>query len=230
MKKELLRVGAVLLFFLCLACPKVSAAPSADDLFSRVKISVSSQSAPRGSENSPTNSATGNLRNKWLVVSVDYVPKLTTVKDKSAWIDDVTLKMRIGLTGQSGNRAITYFLTGETEFWSIPLDGRKHTATMMVPPHLLDRYLPPSGVSSTISTASLPVEAVFYDRAGAVIGSGQNGFKSNEQAEEAFSGPSAANVPVLENAILPRSKTPWQWSRVDDFDLIKPEPSRKSSK
>lgn len=32
--------------------------------------------------------------------------------------------------------------TGKTEFMTIPVDGRRHVALMMIPPHLLDRYLP----------------------------------------------------------------------------------------
>lgn len=226
MKKMLLKI-AVAVLLLCVTFPELAAAPSGSDLFSKVKISVSSQSAPRYNESSPTDSSTGNLRNKWLVIAVDYTPRLSGIKDKNAWIDDVVLVVRLQLVSSSRDRAVTYVFTGETEFWTIPLDGRKHTATMMVPPHLLDRYLPPSGVGSTVSTSSLPVEAVFYDRTGAVIGRGQTGFKSDAQAEEFFRNAESSRIPVLEGAILPRNKTPWQWSKVDDFDLIKPEVSVK---
>ena len=60
-----------------------------------------------------------------------------------------------------------------------------------------------------------------------MIGRGQTGFKSDAQAEEFFRNAESSRIPVLEGAILPRNKTPWQWSKVDDFDLIKPEVSVK---
>ena len=96
MKKKLLKI-AVAVLLLCVTFPELSAAPSGSDLFSKVKISVSSQSAPRYNESSPTDSSTGNLRNKWLVIAVDYTPRLSGIKDKNAWIDDVVLVVRLQL-------------------------------------------------------------------------------------------------------------------------------------
>lgn len=109
MKKMLLKI-AVAVLLLCVTFPELSAAPSGSDLFSKVKISVSSQSAPRYNESSPTDSSTGNLRNKWLVIAVDYTPRLSGIKDKNAWIDDVVLVVRLQLVSSSRDRAVTYVL------------------------------------------------------------------------------------------------------------------------
>ena len=58
----------------------------------------------------------------------------------NAWLDDVRMDVLIAYPEIPGRtRKETYYglFSGSTVFWSIPLDGKKHVATMFVPPHLL---------------------------------------------------------------------------------------------
>ena len=117
-------------------------------------------------------------------------------------------------------------MNGVTRFVTIPIDSRKHTATMMIPPQLLDRYLAATGVGSSVNSSTFIAEATFTDRNGTVIGRGFYGLRGgNEQqlAAEFARYAAASNALKVEGGILPRSNTPWRMIRPDDYDLIKPD-------
>lgn len=200
---------------------------STDDyFFNKIKITLQSNvSAPNfGSDNFSGGAMSNNLRNRWSIFVIDYYPKIE--KNRRAWIDDVTLNLTVVFTAQSGGRKLPCVMSGSTRFMTIPIDGRKHTATMMIPPQLLDRYLAATGVGSSVNAGTFIAEATFTDRNGTVIGRGFYGMRGgNEQqlAAEFAKYAAASNALKIEGGILSRNNTPWRMIRPDDYDLIKPD-------
>lgn len=221
MKKRLLLVGLTAIL-LC-GVRNAQAAP-AEELFTKIKVYLNTSNPPSPPTSNSTSSTTSSWRNKWLIFSIEYTP-VAPEKQRHAWIDDVSLDIRAIFNGQSEGRAQAVLFAGRSPFWTVPLDSRKHIATMMVPPQLLDRYLPSSGTSSTVSTGStFTVEVTFRDRAGTVLGvgySGQRGWPDDKYAGY-FSKLNAGTVMTVPGSILPRDRTPWAFQNIDDFDLLKP--------
>lgn len=221
MKKRLLLMSltAILLY----GVHNVQAAP-AEELFTKIKVNLSTSNPPSQGTSNSTPSTTSSWRNKWLIISVEYSPT-PQEKQRHSWIDDASLDLRAIFNGQSDGRAQAVLFTGKSPFWTIPLDSRKHIATMMIPPQLLDRYLPSSGTTSTVSTNTFTIEAVFHDRAGTVLGIGYYGQRGwpDEKYAAYFSKLNAGTVLTVSGAILPRNRTPWAFHEIDKFDLLKPD-------
>lgn len=200
---------------------------SADDyFFNKVKITLQSNvTAPNyGSDNFTGGAMSNNLRNRWSVFVIDYYPKIE--RNRRAWIDDVNLTLTVVFTAQSGGRRLPCVMSGVTRFMTVAIDGRRHTATMMIPPQLLDRYLPATGSGSSVSSGTFVAEATFTDRNGTVIGRGFYGLRGSNEQQLAAEFARQAAVPgalKIEGGILPRSSTPWRLIRPDDYDLIKPD-------
>lgn len=195
---------------------------AAAELMTRVKIDLVTSSWNPGGKDSLVSPPSSGLRNKWHIIRVEFFPK---AEERHVWIDDVTLAVTAVCVGQTGGRKVTFLFTGKTEFWTIPLDGRKHVATMMIPAHLLDRYLPVSGASSTVSSSTFSIQALFLDRGQHVIGEGYYPSRGTDlQAAKQVFEQAAAQKPqqLIPGALWPRNKTPWRDLSIDDFDLIKP--------
>ena len=217
MKKWLLLVGLVALFL-------SEAAMAADDFFTKIKINLSSSHAPniRNSSNA-TVSASASWRNKWLIIAVDDTPVAPEKGMRNAWINDVEMRVRAVFNGQSDGKTQAFYFSGSSLFWTIPLDNRKHIATMMIPPQLLDRYLPSGGSASTVNLGNtFTIEVLFLNRAGVVIGRGYYGRRglSDEEYANYFSKLGGAATEIS-GAILPRNETPWAFMDIDDYDLLK---------
>lgn len=200
--------------------------PVDEYFFNKIKITLQSNvTAPNfGSDNFTGGAMSNNLRNRWAVFVIDYYPKIE--KNRRAWIDDVNLTLTVVFTAQSGGRKLACVMNGVTRFMTVPIDGRRHTATMMIPPQLLDRYLPATGSGSSVSSSTFLAEATFTDRNGTVIGRGFYGLRgANEQqlAAEFAKSASVSGALKIDGGILPRSSTPWRMIRPDDYDLIKPD-------
>lgn len=222
MKKRLFLIGLTGLL-LC-AVQSAQGAPT-EDLFSKVKISLSISNPPGTASSNSTPSASNSWRNKWLIIAIEFYPALPE-KERNTWLDDSTLTVRAIFNGQSDGRAQSILFTGKSTFWTISMDNRKHIATMMVPPHLLDRYLPSNGSASTVSISStFVIEAVFRDRAGTALGTGYFGQRGwpDEKYAEYFAKLNAGSVLTVPGAILPRNQTPWAFNDFDSFDLLKPD-------
>ncbi len=222
-------LAAVVILAAVWSAVSVSGAPrsSTDDyFFNKIRITLQNNvSAPNfGSDNFSGGAMSNNLRNRWCVFVIDYYPKIE--KNRRAWIDDVNLTLTVVFTAQSGGRKVPCVMNGVTRFVTIPIDSRRHTATMMIPPQLLDRYLAATGVGSSVNSSTFIAEATFTDRNGTVIGRGFYGLRGgNEQqlAAEFARYAAASNALKVEGGILPRSNTPWRMIRPDDYDLIKPD-------
>jgi len=221
MKKRLLLMSltAILLY----GFHNVQAAP-AEELFTKIKVNLSTSNPPSQGTSNSTPSTSSSWRNKWLIISVEYTPTQQQ-KQRHSWIDDVSLDLRAIFNGQSDGRTQAILFSGRSPFWTIPLDNRKHIATMMIPPQLLDRYLPSSGTGSTVGINTFTIEAVFRDRAGTVLGIGYYGQRGwpDEKYAAYFSKLNAGTVLTVSGAILPRNRTPWVFHEIDNFDLLKPD-------
>ncbi len=210
----------------CLGGLAASAAPASDDelLFGKVRINlfsgVSAPPYPMG-EGFSTNITASPYRNKWAVFAVEYHPRLEN--NKNAFIDDVILTLTVTFLAQTQGQELTGVMTGSTHFWTVPLDNRRHVATMMIPPQMLDRYLKASGSGSTVNASTFVVRAVFSDRAGNLLGRGYYGMRGSQQAmEREFAQLIGGKSVELPNAVLSRDNTPWAPLRADNYDLIKP--------
>lgn len=209
------------------------AAPA--ERFTKVKVTLRPTNPPEFGASNATPSSTASWANKWLVISVEFTP-VSPQKERHTWIDDATMTIRLALMkGISDGRTQPILFTGTSEFWTIPLDNRRHTATMMIPPQILDRYLPPGG-SDHVFSASVPylIEVLFKDRGGAVIGEaydGQNGmFGKEKDLRSVFRQKEKSSFLTISGVILPRNQTPWASLDVDRFDLLKPVGGRAAEK
>ncbi len=192
----------------------------AEDWMGRISIDLKSAGRnPAGKDDVFMISGSG-IRNKWLLIRVEYYPQ----GKRDSWIDDVTLSMRAVCTGQSGGKRVTCVFSGETKFWAIPMDGRKHTAVMMIPPQLLDRYLPVSGSGSKAGTSTFAVQVLFLDKNGKAFAEGYYPRVTDPEVAKTSFAALLEQKPLLEipNSIWPRNKTPWHYQSIDDMDLIKP--------
>lgn len=203
-------------------------------LFNRVKLTYSSENTPtaRAGTTGSVASAKGALHNRWVVFSVDYYPNHKISKTRNAWVDDVTLTLRAVFDGISQGRKVTCVFSGKTEFMTIPIDGRRHVALMMIPPQLLDRYLPPGGSGSTISGNTISAEAVFTDSDGKIAGIGFCNVKGSSLAQQrqAFAKmlQGKSNI-VRDGVILSKDESPWRWIDFSDYDYIKPSCVKKEN-
>ncbi|MDR0932877.1 MAG: hypothetical protein LBM70_07670 [Victivallales bacterium] len=187
-------------------------AGNTEELFTKIKIDLSSSNPPnlRNTGNNTTYSSSMSWRNRWLVIAVEFTP-VAPPKMRRAWIDGATLSVRAMFNAPSESKKQTHVFSGKSVFWTIPLDAKKHIATMMIPPQLLDRYLPRTGSGSVASSSNAEVEAVFFDRDGAEIGRGYYSTKKWIVPKN------AVEVP---NSIFARNETPWSILDVDYFDLL----------
>ena len=125
-------------------------------------------------------------------------------------------------------------MDGDTNFWTVKLDGLKHTALMFIPAHLIDRHYVQVARSTvnrkSVSAAAAPrkikendliVEAVFsagneeLARAYSNIGVSNTG-KAKSKFERM-----AGQVPgdlLLKGAVLSKGKSPWAFYNINHFD------------
>lgn len=229
MKTRLFLAG--LIAILLQGVPSVQAAP-AEELFTKVKITLGSNNPPSPAASNSTPSVSSALRNKWLIISVEYTPVMPQ-KQRHHWIDDASMNIRAIFNGQSDTRAQPILFTGRSVFRTMSLDNRKHIATMMVPPQLLDRYLPSTGSASTVNVSNtFVIEATFRDRAGTVLGVAYYGQRSwsDKAYAEYFSKLDGGTVLTVPGAIYPRDRTPWAFHDIDNYDLLRPESGEVAAK
>ena len=212
----------------------VFAAPE-EIAFSRVDVSVKLEKTPKIEFNSIGSPTYGNNKGKvqnanWVVVVVEYTPgylpagkkvnpKVVAKAREGAWIDDVTLDVDVEIPGERDKKTV---LSGRTEFWTVQLDGRNHVALMLVPPQILERYLPLKGRSEqTVRLADIKVQAIFRNKEGKELGVGYfNCPRKLEDAADYFQQSLAASN-VIKGAVMPRHKTPWLYHQIDNYDLLK---------
>ncbi|MDD3886308.1 MAG: hypothetical protein PHI35_05515 [Victivallaceae bacterium] len=225
----------------------IAADKAGNDIFTKIKVTPRFVDAPAFRESSVAVSGTVSFINSWLLLEVEYYPD-TYARAKNAWIDDVTMKMRVLISSpiraSEKNKSIdsdkktaatkkvtppadsrdqiTVLFDGETMFQTIARDNKKHIATMFIPPQLLDRHLYKNTLTGKLTTRDISVEVTFVNSAGAVIGEHFYGSKTDGDTKKEFERlDSIKNLIRLPGSVLPRSETPWGLIQPDKFDLIK---------
>ncbi len=170
----------------------------------------------------------GNVSNKanreWIAIIVSFVPgvgKKGHVKAlRGGWVDDVTLDVavEVPMDGSGGRQKTAGLFTGSCKFWSIPLDGKPHTALMFIAPQLLDRYLPLNGGKYTEKL--FRAQAIFRASDGAELGSAYFNFNDTPKKQALYFATLASET-VIKDAVFPREKTPWALIAPGNYDLVK---------
>ena len=193
------------------------AAPSKEKFFKRVKIRFETVAkAPIASTVSGKVSAI-RYANPWLLIFVDYSPGI--VGGKTVWYDDVsmTVQMLIPVNVRKKN-PVYLILSGETVFRFVMGDGRPRTAIMAVPPQLFERYFPKG---RKISPASIMAKVVFRNSQGAELAAAYYPVLGEKTVETKFTEVSRNSSTIeVEDGILPRESTPWQFMEFDQSDLV----------
>lgn len=159
----------------------------------------------------------------------------------NAWLDDVRMDVLIAypeMAGKTRKETIYGLFAGSTVFWSIPLDGKKHVATMFVPPHLLARYTnirvrsprKDDGKSPRASYRLSPkdffAEAIFTVPRGGELGRGYchvDGARTVNERDSYFRRlENRVGSRKVSGAVFPRSRSPWALVNPERFDLIVP--------
>ena len=176
--------------------------------------------------------------NRWLMIKIEYTmdrevvkaPELRKERGKyylklDGFADDLKLRVRVlqdtGL--KTSGKSIYGLYTGETAFYNVRLDGKKHQALMFVPGWFIDRYSrSPNGQVRTAAKNDFIVEAVFSS-GGRDIAREYYGISGAKDFAGALS-----RVPenmVFSGGVLPRSRTPWAVLNADRFDVENEFPS-----
>lgn len=158
------------------------------------------------------------------------------------WVDNVKMNVLVAypeVIGKSRKETVYGLFSGATTFWSISLDGKEHTATMFVPPHLIARYAgfqrkaprkadSRSGSQKTaarISAKDFFAEVVFTTPKGLELGRAYcyvDGMRSNDDGNLYFRRvEKRVGSRVIRGAILPRSRSPWAYINPERYDLIR---------
>ena len=163
---------------------------------------------------------------KWLQFLVTYIPNSGSKGNGPVWEDNLTVEMTVLIPAKK-NKGFgdVVMLTGKQVLYSVPGDMRAHYVLFQIPPAILFKY---GGFSAFSRDASDSVYAAVTFRRGSnqsVIATGYAEIKGRTPADVAkvFSNYYKSKIGVLklEDAILPKEKTPWQWIDTDFFDFPK---------
>ena len=237
----------LIIFILVFGCSSVWASKANVVQFGAVRVQLSLEAAPAVSRTGGTSGAYGAggvsfINKRWLVVHVSFVPGVVAMRKmaKNAgnqksiqglngrWIDDVNMRVRVAFPSSNARKSNVVYsiLEGKTTFWTLRLDGRRHTAVMFVPPQLLDRYASTTSGGRremALTLADYRVLVEFSDSRGNFLGRATERIGNKNQENISFF-ESLVNSPgtmVVKGAVLPRSKSPWSWHMPSTFDYIK---------
>jgi hypothetical protein len=157
---------------------------------------------------------------RWLEIKVEFTPVLIAAKGSklNEWMDDVAFEYEVLLP--MDDKGSNYArLKGKVDYWSIPMDGKKHLADAFIHPRFIQRYAP--GLKLNKSSLKNLYVKVTITAKGAVRG-GQYYIprgKSVRDAEAMFA--KATQISPVEGIIFGRDKTPWVFVDLDQYELIK---------
>ena len=142
------------------------------------------------------------------------------------------------ITGRTRKETIYGLFAGTTKFWSIPLDGKKHTATMFIPPHLLARYTnirvksprkndpKASRPAYRLSPKDFFAEVIFTTPSGGELGRGYcnvDGARTTDEKTGYFRRlENQVGKRKIDGAVFSRSQSPWAMINPERYDLIVP--------
>lgn len=246
------------LFLLLISCPAVMLLSGNEPSFGDVKVKISFEHAPayRSRTGSISNGSALFDNERYLAVEAVYTPGVvaenatdrkgkqlnTPQSDSNVWLDGVQMKVLVAypaVPGRTRKETVFGLFSGETVFRTIRLDGKKHSATMFVPPQLLARYAG-SKVRTTrsnekqkqrssqrLSLRDFFVEVIFVTSDGKELGRGYSqvdGARTVNEKDAFFRRLEArAGKNVIKKAVLSRDDSPWALINPHRYDLIMPE-------
>lgn len=235
------------LLFMALCCACLGAADVNVVQFGSIKAVLSFENAPNVLRSVGSSSVYGSggatfVNKRWLAVHVTFVPGVVAMKNMAKsqgnvrnvqgmagrWIDDVKMRVRIAFPTEYVRKSnVVYAIfEGETIFWTLRLDGKRHSAIMFVPPQILDRYATRVGKNrreTPLTLAEYKVLVEFSDSKGNFLGRAteRSGGRSQESIELFESLVNTPGTMVIKGTVLPRNKSPWAWHMSSTFDYIK---------
>lgn len=162
---------------------------------------------------------------RWLQFLVTYTPE--SGSKTTVWEDDLTVEMTVLLPAKKGQGyGNTILLTGTQVYFSVPGDGKKHYVLFFVPPAVLTKYCSFTKYENSDISSNVYAAVVFRKgRSNQVIARAYADMKGKSEADisKIFSKYYKSKIGVmrLENGLLPKDKTPWQWIDTDLFDFPK---------
>ena len=237
----------LMILMLVSGCSSVWASKANVVQFGAIRVQLSLEAAPAVSRSGGTTGAYGSggvsfVNKRWLVVHVSFVPGVVSMQKmaKNAgnqrgiqglngrWIDDVNMRVRVAFPSSNARKSNVVYsiLEGQTTFWTLRLDGKRHTAVMFVPPQLIDRYASTTSAGRRemiLTPADYRVLVEFSDSRGNFLGRATER-SGNKNLENISFFESLVNSPatmVVKGAVLPRNKSPWAWHMPSTFDYIK---------
>ncbi len=171
-----------------------------------------------------------SVNSQWLAIKVTYTPPAVKAGTGYLWVDDIRMDVELMFSARYQDKPIMAYATGQVVFWSIPFDGKRHQAMMMLPPQVLQRY----GDQSPSNYRKLKIYTrvkLTNTQNNSVIGmqiAGNSGSARDSEINAAFNqlaSPVAA-VLRLPNMVLPVEKTPWRFIDIDSYDMTKPSTDR----
>lgn len=167
---------------------------------------------------------------KWLQFLIAYTPKTEFKSGKDAqivWEDDLTVELSVLIPAKKDKGyGEVVLLTGKQVLYSVPGDGRVHYVLFQIPPAVLTKYSGFAAYDRDAETGNV-YAAVVFRKGGSqtVLATGYTLVKGKTSADIAkiFSTYHKSKIGVLrlEDAVLPKEKTPWQWIDTDLFDFPK---------
>ncbi len=172
-------------------------------------------------------------KTNWLTVSCSFIPE--AIPDGAEqWYDDVTMEGVVVITRGVSPKETSYaVLLGETRFFTIPADGKKHYGVLFVPPQIIARYCGTlSGNGRSIRMARMSFygpgrvllgEAYWASdtsgKKGKVVNSDDKQYRQIVARMKEFE-KNYSNVIRLRGALYSKEKTPWALFDFDFYDLI----------
>lgn len=162
---------------------------------------------------------------RWLQFLITYTPK-SSGKDV-VWQDDLLAEITVLLPAKKGEGyGSTILLTGKQVFYSVPGDGKRHYVLFQIPPAVLTKYCDfPSYDNRELVNKVYAAVTFRRGNNNQLLATGYAEMKTKKPNEvvRIFSNfyNSKIGVVRLENNILPKEKTPWQWIDMDVFDFPK---------
>ena len=162
---------------------------------------------------------------RWLQFLVTYTP--ASMGTNVAWEDDLSVELIVLLPAkkEKGYGNVVMF-TGKQVLYSVPGDKNNHYLLFFIPPVVLSKYT--SFVKYDNRALDTTVYAAVIFRRGSnnqVIATGYAPMNNKSDSELAklfdqyYS--SKFRVMKVEDGILTKDKSPWQWIDTDYFDLPK---------
>ena len=210
---------------------------ASDKLVSRVDIDcLMVGSVPEAEyKNAASVSPKVGASNRWLMVKIEYNVPRSSFKDPalklrkdgyflelSGFIDDLRVDVRVLVnTGFKHDGKTIYALcTGETEFYTVRCDGKRHLVQMFIPGKMLDRISrsPNGGIRQAVKN-DFAVEVIF-SAAGRELARGYQGIAGGRKKFEEALRMVPGNM-IFNGWVLPRSQTQWALHETDNLDVEK---------